>query len=68
MMPHVFSDVSTIDFFSFYKKYYSEIKIIVLNLGKPISPDKPKGLEINNSSVSRRANCIIPFPMKRMFV
>jgi len=42
MMPHVFSDISTIDFFSFYKKYYSKIKIIVLNLGKPISPDKPK--------------------------
>jgi len=42
MMPHVFSDVSTIDFFSFYKKYYSKIKIIVLNLEKPISPDKPK--------------------------
>jgi len=31
MMPHVFSDVSTIDFFSFYKKYFSKIKIIVLN-------------------------------------
>jgi hypothetical protein len=41
MMPHVFSDVSIIDFFSFYKQYYSKIKIIVLNLGKPISPDKP---------------------------
>jgi len=39
-MPHAFSDVS-IDFFSFFKKYYSKIKIIVLDFGKPISPGKP---------------------------
>jgi len=45
MMPHVFSDVSTIDFFSFYKKYYSKIKIIVLNLRKPVFHGKanPRG-------------------------
>jgi len=42
MLPHAFSDVSTIDFFSFYKKHYSKINIIVLNLGKPIFHGKAK--------------------------